>query len=179
MERASDTKHEFFAGAVFAMAGASRAHNLLATSTTALLWNALRGGPCEVYNSDQKVRILSTHQYVYPDVSVACDPRFEDDARDVLLNPSVIVEVLSDSAEAYDRGKKFEGYQTLESLRDYVMIAQHSVRIVHYAREPDGSWRMRVHGPGTAVALTACDAHLALDALYERVFPPAVPRSGE
>lgn len=172
MERASATKHEFFAGEVFAMAGATREHNLLTGSVLALLWNALRGCPCEVYPSDMRVRIPSTNQYVYPDVTVACGgPRFEDETLDTLLNPSVIVEVLSEGTEAYDRGKKFDGYQSVTSLRDYVMVAQDAARVVHYAREADGSWRMRVAGPGQTVALTACDVRLAVDDLYERVLP--------
>lgn len=144
-----------------------------AENAIALLWSALRGRSCEVYPADLRVRIPATDQYVYPDVSVACDgPRFEDDTLDTLLNPAVIVEVLSDSTEDYDRGKKFEGYQTVESLRDYVMVAQRVARVVHYAREADGSWRMRVYGPGQSLALTACDVRLAVDELYERVLPP-------
>lgn len=172
MERASEVRHEYSAGEVFAMAGATREHNLLAGNAFALLWNALRSRPCEVYPADLRVWIPATEQYVYPDVSVACDgPRFEDDTLDTLLNPAVIVEVLSESTEDYDRGAKFDGYQTVESLRDYVMVAQRVVRVVHYAREGDGSWRMKVYGPGQALTLTACDVRLAVDELYERVRP--------
>ncbi len=172
MERASASKHEFYAGEVFAMAGGTREHNLLAANTLALLWNALRGGPCEVYTPDQKVFVPATDQYVYPDVSVACgEPRFGDSERDVLLNPSVIVEVLSDSTEKYDRGKKFEGYRTIDSLRDYVLVAQEAVRVEHFTREDGGTWRLRVYGPGETLSLDGCNARLTIDELYARVLP--------
>lgn len=170
MERASTGKHEFFAGEVFAMAGGTREHNLLAGNALALLWNALRERDCEVYNSDQRVFIPATRQYVYPDVAVVCGgPRFEDEVRDVLLNPSVVIEVLSDGTERYDRGKKFEGYRTIDSLRDYLLVAQDAVRVEHFTREDGGSWRLRVYGRGQALALDACEVQLPVDELYARV----------
>lgn len=174
MERSSAVKHEFYAGEVSAMAGGSREHNLLVANTLALLWNALRGGPYEVYTPDQKILIPATDQYVYPDVAVACGGAlFEDDAHDVLLNPSVIVEVLSDGTERYDRGRMVEGYRSIDSLLDYLLIAQDAVRVEHFTREAAGAWRLRAYGPGQTLALDACDASLAVDELYARVLPRA------
>jgi Uma2 family endonuclease len=124
-EREAECKHEYWHGEVFAMAGASREHNLLVSNLVHLLVGALQDRPCEVYPSDMRVSAASAKVFTYPDVSVVCSgPNFADDAQDTLLNPVVIIEVLSDSTEAYDRGKKFEYYRTIPSLQHYLLVAQ-------------------------------------------------------
>ncbi len=141
MERASEEKHEFLDGEIYLMSGASGNHNLVMGNTYASLHAQLRKRPCLVYPSDQRVRVNDTGLYTYPDISIVCDPPlWTDDRRDTLLNPTVIVEILSPSTESYDRGKKFQHYRALESLREYVLIAQDSPRIERYIRQADNQW---------------------------------------
>jgi Uma2 family endonuclease len=167
LERTSELKHEYAHGELFAMAGATRAHSLLAANVQGELRAALLDRPCEVHTSALRVKIAETGHYVYPDATVACgELRFEDDT---LLNPTVIVEVLSDSSEAYDRGDKFEGYRSVSSITDYVLVSQKVVRVEHYRREPDGSWRFVALGPGDALALTALGVRVEIDRVYHKV----------
>ncbi len=169
-ERASEVKHEYVHGELFAMAGGTRAHSLLAANVQAELRSALFDRPCEVHTSDLRVKIAVTGRYVYPDATVACgELRFEDDTLDTLLNPTVIVEVLSDSTEAYDRGDKFEGYRSVLSVTDYVLVSQKAVRVEHYRREPDGAWRFVALGPGDALTLEALGVRVELERLYHKV----------
>src|SRR5215210_8320716 len=135
IERKSEIKHEYFAGVMFAMVGASKRHNLITANIIRVLGNQLLDRPCNVYPSDMRVKVSVTGKYTYPDVVVACEPeQFDDAENDTLLNPVVIVEVLSASTEAYDRGKKFEQYQQLGSLTDYLLVAQEPHRIEQYVR---------------------------------------------
>ncbi len=141
MERASDIRHEYMDGEIFAMTGASRKHNLINGNVFASLHSQLKNRPCEIYSNDMRVKMDEAGRYVYPDIVVACDtPRFEDEQLDTLLNPTLIIEVLSDSTEAYDRGGKFAAYRHLESLQEYVLIVQHEARIEHYVRQAQESW---------------------------------------
>lgn len=170
LERTSETKHEFWDGEIFAMAGAREAHNLVVANLVGELRQALRTKPCRVYPSDMRVAKGYKEKYVYPDVSVVCgEPRFESDAKDTMLNPSSIIEVLSASTEAYDRGKKFELYRAIESVKEYVLAATDEARVEHFVRGDDGSWTLRVYGPGTTVALVGCGVTLAVDELYLKV----------
>lgn len=140
-ERQSDTKNEYFNGEIFAMAGASRDHNQITTNMVRVLGNQLLEKPCNVYSSDMKVKIEKARKYTYPDVVVACQPEcFEDEKRDVLLNPVVIIEILSDSTEAYDRGQKFLHYQLLNSLKVYLLISQNTHRIEMFLRQKDNNF---------------------------------------
>jgi len=139
-ERASETHHEYFAGDIFAMSGASRRHNLIVTNTVTTLNLQLAQRPCEVYPSDMRIKVNAI-KYTYPDVSVVCaEPQFIDGEFDTLLNPTVIIEVLSDSTEDYDRGKKFKHYMGIASLQEYILIAQDETRIDHYVRQSHGDW---------------------------------------
>lgn len=141
LERAAETKSEFFNGEIFAMAGASREHNLIATNVVRELSAQLKGRPCETYPGDMRVKVSETGLYTYPDVVVVCgEPRFEDEHGDTLLNPTLVVEVLSPSTEAYDRGEKSSHYRRLASLAEYVLIAQDRCHVERYARRPDGLW---------------------------------------
>jgi Uma2 family endonuclease len=170
-ERDTELKHEFYRGEIFAMGGASREHNLVSGNIFASLHHQLAGRNCVAFTSDMRVKISGTGLYTYPDVAVSCEqPKFEDEHLDTLLNPQVIVEVLSDSTEKYDRGKKFEHYRTLESLREYVLVAQDAPRVEHFARLDDGSWRMTVViGLEAALELPALACRLPLSEIYARV----------
>lgn len=170
-ERSSDVKHEYFAGEIFAMSGASREHNLIVWKLSSLLDSEIGKGPCEAYFGDMRVRVDRTGLYTYPDAVVTCDtPQFEDAAVDTLLNPQVIFEVLSDSTEKYDRGKKFDHYRQLDSLRDYVLIAQDEPLVEHYRRLPDKTWNLTVvKGLDAIASLETIDAHLPLSDLYAKV----------
>lgn len=167
-ERRSSDKHEFVDGQAYAMAGASYAHNRVVANLVRLLGNALSGSACVTLPSDMKVRTPSSRVY-YPDASVVCGPpSFHDAQEDVLLNPSVIVEVLSDSTERIDRGEKFAAYTELPTLNDYVLIASKRARVEHFARS--NGWRPVVAGVSDQLRFDALGVELAIAALYELVF---------
>jgi Uma2 family endonuclease len=172
-ERSALDKHELHEGEIFAMASASLAHNSIVGNLIAVLWNATRQGPCRPLPSDMRVRIPGTENYCYPDVLVVCGPpELEEAERDVLVNPTVVCEVLSAATESYDRGAKFAQYRKLPSLTDYVLLAQDEVRIEHFARQPDDSWLMREIGAGQLLRLSiGCE--LAADEIYLKVLPAA------
>ena len=140
-ERQAEVKSEFFDGETFAMAGASREHNQIASNIVRVLGNQFLEKPCSVYSSDMKVKMGEIQKYTYPDVVVSCDKEeFEDETNDVLLNPIVIFEILSDSTEAYDRGEKFAHYQLLDSLVEYILVSQYSCRVEKFQRRDDNAW---------------------------------------
>ena len=150
-ERRQDCKHEYFEGEVYAMAGGSPRHNRLSIRIAAVLEAAL-GGRCHVFSSDQRVRSRE-RRYVYPDLSVVCgSPAIEHD--DVLVNPMILVEVLSSTTEQYDRGLKWDGYQALPSLTDYVLVSQDRAHIEHFARSSDGRWVYTSANVGERIQLT-------------------------
>lgn len=168
LERAAETKSEFFDGEIFAMAGASARHNLIVANLIREAGNALKGRSCDVYASDMRV-CSPSGLWTYPDVTIVCGkPIFDDDELDILLNPTVLFEVLSRSTEAYDRGRKFRHYGTLESLREYVLVSQEQRWIEHFARQPDGRWLLTSVSEGR-VELPALDISLAVDEIYDRV----------
>src|SRR5690606_7579846 len=122
-ERSSEIKHEFYNGRVFAMAGAKRRHNLIALNIGSEIRSNLKGKDCEAYPSDMRVLVAEFGLYTYPDVSVVCGkPEFQDDVLDTLLNPVLLIEILSDSTESYDRGRKFQHYRSIETLKEYVLV---------------------------------------------------------
>lgn len=169
-EREQPVKHEFFHGEVFAMAGGSPRHNALGMSTGSELRAALRSRGCSVLSSDQRLAFPPEERYVYPDVTVVCGSlAFQQGTKDVITNPSILVEVLSRSTEEYDRGLKWAGYQAIGSLTDYLLVAQAEVRIEHYRRNGDGSWTYRTAGLGERVTLTG-GGELAVDAIYLDMF---------
>ena len=169
-ERQQPVKHEFFHGEVFAMAGGTPRHNALGVGMGAELRALLRSRGCSVLSSDQRLAFPPDARYVYPDATVICGPPvFQPGTDDVIMNPTVLVEVLSSSTEEYDRGVKWAGYQRISSLTDYLLVAQAEARIEHYRRNADGSWTYRTAGPGEQVVLTGGGA-LVVDAIYAGMF---------
>ncbi len=170
-ERVSPLKHEYHGGRVYAMAGASERHNLIVVNIVALLHGQLRRRSCTVYPGDMRVKVAAETLYTYPDISVVCGaPQFEDEQRDTLLNPTLIVEVLSPSTESYDRGRKFQFYRLLPSLQEYVLIAQERACVERFTRQPDGRWLLTEYNALSAtVHFTAIDCALALADIYEKV----------
>lgn len=170
-ERKAETKSEYFGGEVFAMVGASKRHNLIAANIIRVLGNQLLERPCNVYPSDMRVKVSATGKYTYPDIVVACEPeRFDDTENDTLLNPVVIVEVLSVSTEAYDRGKKFEQYQQIESLTEYILVAQEPYRIEQYVRQSGKEWRYsEYHDAEEVIKISVIGCELVLKDAYAKV----------
>jgi Uma2 family endonuclease len=165
-ERAQPERHEYFRGEVFAMAGGSPRHNALCSSVNAALHGALRPCGCRVFSSDQRVGLDRGERYVYPDVTVVCGAVvLESGTRDILAEPTIVVEVISASTEQYDRGLKWEGYQRIASLTDYLLVSQGEARIEHFRRSESGSWIYRSLGPGESVAL-ANGVSLSVDAVF-------------
>ena len=168
-ERASpDIRHEYIQGRIEAMAGASRAHNLITSNIARRLGNQLEGTPCETYSSDMRVKTAST--YTYPDVVVVCgEPEFEDREGDTLLNPTAIVEVLSPSTEAWDRGEKSFQYRTLPSIKDYLLVSQHRMRVEHYTRRA-GGWTLHdATAADERIRLESIGCELTVSEMYQRV----------
>jgi Uma2 family endonuclease len=144
IERAAAFKSEFFDGEVFAMAGGSPMHSLIATNLASEVRTHLKGRPCVPFNSDLRLKIVASGLYTYPDLSVVCGPlEFADEQEDTITNPTLLAEVLSDSTEGYDRGKKFEHYRQLPALREYLLVSQKEPRIEQFVRGDDGEWRLR------------------------------------
>lgn len=176
-ERTSDIKHEYLDGQFYAMAGAKRAHNLICAAANFHLFRAARKRGCEVHSSDMRVRTPSG-LYAYPDVTVVCGlPQIvEERGMDTLLNPTLIVEVLSPSTENFDRTKKFAHYKSLSSLQDYMLISQEQPAVECFSRQQDGQW---VHalaiGLDSSIHIPALDASLTLADIYEQIVFPADP----
>jgi Uma2 family endonuclease len=179
-ERASEERHEYLDGEIFGMAGESPYHADIAANASASLVVQLRGTPCRARIKDTKVRSgptptagrNTTGLYSYPDIVVICgEPEYHDRLRDVVLNPSSIVEVLSPSTEAFDRGVKFTRYQTWNpSLKDYVLISQEEARIDHFHRQDDGTWTLRKYeGLDAIVAISSIGCSLKLADVYDRI----------
>ncbi len=173
LEREATIRSEYFNGQVYAMAGASRAHNLIAGNILSGLHAQLRTRTCQVYANDMRVKIFPTELYTYPDVVVVCDePRFEDAELDTLLNPTVLIEVLSPTTEAYDRGEKFAQYRQVASLSEYILVAQNCVRVEHYLRQGT-QWLLTAFGKQDDVLnFVSIGCELSLREVYAKVeFP--------
>jgi Uma2 family endonuclease len=172
IERAADDQRsEFVAGEVFAMTGATEQHNLIVGNVVRELGNALKREPCRVYPSDLKVRIEADDVGTYPDAMVICGERaFHDDRRDVVTNPTLIVEVLSDSSEAYDRGDKFAHYRRLPSLAAYLLLSQDRMQAELFVRRPDDTWQFNAFtGADDRIPLAPTDTEVILGELYDKV----------
>jgi len=173
LERTShDSKHEYIDGQIYAMAGRSRAHSLVAINMITLLNDKFGDGPCIAYNSDAAAR-LSPTRYTYPDATVTCDEcdQATPDEREIQV-PRVIVEVLSDSTEAYDRGEKSGYYRACPTVQEYVLVATRYQLVEVYHRTPDGWKEFQVYGPGDEIELKSIDVRFPLAALYRRTTVP-------
>lgn len=170
-EREAAYKSEYIDGQIYAMSGASRQHNRITFNVAGLLYAQLGSGRCEGFANDMRVRVNDDSLYTYPDVVVACgEARFESAALDTLLNPTLIIEVLSDSTEKFDRGKKFAHYQRIESLREYVLISQDEARIECFTRQADERWMLsKVEALGGVMPLESIACTLPLAEVYARV----------
>lgn len=171
IDRAADQRSEYLAGEMFAMAGASETHVTITANILYLLVGQLKERPCKAYGSDMRLKVSATGLYAYPDLMVVCgEVRFEDGRKDILLNPTVLIEVLSESTEAYDRGRKFGHYQTLETFTDYLLIAQDQPRIEHFTRQPDGRWLYAAYdGLEETVPINSIGCELPLADVYDKV----------
>jgi Uma2 family endonuclease len=168
-EREQVDKHEYHAGDVFAMAGGSPRHNWIAGNVQSALKRAL-DDKCFTFTSDQRILFDEGRRYVYPDVSVVCGPiLLQEGTTDIVVNPTILVEVISSTTEQYDRGLKWEGYQRLVSLTAYILVAQHEVRVEQYLRAPDRGWFYRTYGAGECLVLPS-GAQLDVGAIYARAF---------
>ncbi len=169
-ERKALRKSEYRNGQIYAMPGASHEHNVIMGNTFAELHIQLRDRTCIVYPSDMRVKVSSTGRYTYPDVVVVCEvPRFEDSHFDTLLNPTVLIEVLSPSTAAYDRGEKFASYQKLDSLCEYVLISQNSVHVEHYLRQGQ-TWDLTAfRSLDDVFSLVSIGCELSLRAIYAKI----------
>lgn len=171
IERAAETKSEYFDGEMFAMSGASRKHNLVAGNIFREISNQLRDSKCEAYINDMRVRVPATGLYTYPDIVVACEePQFDDDECDTLINPTVIVEVLSKSTASYDRGDKFMHYRSIQTLSDYLVVAQDGCKVEHYTKQADGRWMLEeTRTLDATISLASIGCALVLKEVYDRV----------
>jgi len=171
MESAAAEKHVLWEGEVYAMAGALPRHNAIVTNVLAELRALTRRGPCRVYASDLKVYVPLREGFVYPDASVVCGPlAYYGDTRDVITNPTALVEVLSDSTEAFDRGEKAMGYRGIPSLHDLLFVSQSEAYVEHYARQGDGSWVLREYRGDDEDPIPALGGTMRLAELYLKVF---------
>ena len=174
-ELVAETKHEYYDGRVYAMTGASPRHNRIVVNLIVHLHAQLKGGPCRVYPSDLRLRVNATGLYTYPDVTVVCrDPELEDRHLDTLLNPVVLIEVLSDSTERTDRTRKAPQYRRIESLREYALVDQHEPRVELYRRQSEREWVLtEAVGMGEGIEFASIGCVLPLRDVYERVFEAA------
>lgn len=170
-ERRAEVKSEYVCGKIVAMSGASRRHNLISLNVGTQFNTQLATSPCEAYTSDIRVRVSEAGAYRYPDVVVACgEPQFEDRELDTLLNPTVIVEVLSDSTEETDRGSKFVQYRQIQTLTDYLLISQNRICIEHYTRQTEQQWLfVEVTDLAATISLPSIGCVLRLSEVYRKV----------
>ena len=169
LERQAEYKSEFADGEIFALAGASRAHNLILLNCGAEIRQQLRGRACETYPSDMRIQLAASARYFYPDVVVACgELDFANEVQDTLSNPTLIIEILSPSTEGYDRGEKFKQYRTLDSLQTYVLVAQHEPLIEVFERQ-EGHWLFSEYKGLKKVPLPSIGCELLLREVYDRV----------
>ncbi len=174
-ERSSETKHEYIAGHILAMSGASAAHNVITVNTLAVIHSQVSQRGCTVFPSDMRLGIVQQNIYVYPDITVVCgDVEFSDTEQDTLLNPTIIIEVLSPSTENYDRGKKSHYYRAIPTLQEYLLIAQDEPYIEHFVRYSAHQWLFsEVTAAQESIHLVSIDCTLQLKDIYNKI-----PRRG-
>jgi Uma2 family endonuclease len=168
-ERVSPIKHEYRRGQVYAMVGAKKPHVVLSSNLAKILGNHLEESPCLVLTSDIKVRLEEANCYYYPDIAVVCDEREINDTDDFIRYPVLVIEVLSKSTEAFDRGDKFTDYQTCPTLQEYVLIHQIERKIECYRCQESGEWREQIYGMGEEVAFSSVSYHGSIEGIYHKV----------
>ena len=170
-ERASDIRHEYLGGQIIAMGGAKRNHNIVAANLCTEISNKTEDKNCEVYLADMRVFLPASSEYAYPDLTVVCgQPEFQDDVLDTLLNPVLIIEILSASTEAYDRGLKFQLYRSIKTLREYVLISPNQPRIEKYVLHGDGFWVLSETAQlDSELVLESIDADIPLSRIYRKI----------
>lgn len=171
IEREAHDKSEYFSGQMWAMAGASRPHNNIVTNLVREISSRLRGRPCETYANDLRVRVSSAGLYTYPDVVIVCgEPEFIDVKGDTLVNPTVLVEVLSPGTEAWDRGGKWAQFQRLPSLQEYILVSQDAMIVERFTRQEGGAWLYsRAEGPDAALSFASLSLSVPLPDVYDRI----------
>jgi Uma2 family endonuclease len=170
LERKSAFRSEYIAGRMYAMSGASRRHSLITGNLYRELSTQLLGRRCEAHMIDLRLKVSPSGMYTYPDIVAICgEVLLEDEHFDTLLNPTVIVEVLSGSTEAYDRGEKFAHYRRIDSLREFVLVAQDKIRVEHFRREGQEWVLSEVSGPDAMLHLGSIDCHVPVAAIYDKV----------
>jgi len=178
LERASEVRYEYWQGEVFAMSGASPAHAQIQVNLITLLRVQLRGRPCRVFPSDIRLKVPSLPPYRYPDLSALCgEPVFElIGGLEVLINPTLIVEILSPTTEAFDRGDKFTHYKSIPSFREYLLIAQHRAHVGQYVKQSDAVWSYQeFNALSAALYVSSLDCTLGLEELFQDVVLPSSP----
>ncbi|TKD09717.1 Uma2 family endonuclease [Polyangium fumosum] len=170
-DEASEIKHEYVDGEIFAMAGSTARHSLLTTGMSSALSQALRDRGCRVFSPDMRIRVQETGLATYPDVSVVCGKlEFDPESSTTLTNPLLIAEVLSPSTEKYDRRQKFNHYRRIPTLREYLLVSQDERHIAHYTRNEDDTWTLRDVRLSQPLALRTLGVTLSLDDIYRGVF---------
>jgi Uma2 family endonuclease len=171
LDRAAEFRNEYYDGYIYAMSGTSRMHVRITTNLSGELYQALKRGPCEVYTVDLRLRVNPERLYTYPDISVVCGaPKLADDHKDTLLNPTVVVEVLSPSTEAHDRGFKFTHYRHIDSLQEYVLVWQSEPRIEIYRRQAAGDWLLsEISGLDSTCRFGSLGCEVPLSDIYNGV----------
>jgi Uma2 family endonuclease len=168
-ERVSPIKHEYRRGHVYAMNGAKKPHIIIGSNLVRLLGNHLQNTPCLVLSSDIKVRLQEANCYYYPDVAVTCDERDTGSTEDFILYPSLVIEVLSPSTAAFDRGNKFADYQTASSLQEYVLITQSAIKIECFRVNAEGNWVSQTYRQGDELELMSIDFRCPIAQVYQKV----------
>jgi Uma2 family endonuclease len=171
LERAAVFRSEFFEGEMFAMAGGTPEHSLIATNLAGEFRNRLKGHHCVPYNADLRVKVEATGLFTYPDLSIVCGPlKLAPGTNDTIVNPAMLVEVLSDSTEGYDRGKKFEHYRQIPTLREYLLVSQKEPRVEQFVRQADGKWLLNeAFGIEKSLELPSLQISISLGEVFENV----------
>jgi Uma2 family endonuclease len=170
-ERLSETRSEYLDGGVYPMTGGTANHSRIVSNIITQLNNQLDDRPCDVFPTDMKVRLPDSRKFFYPDVVVVCgELQYHDGRKDIILNPDLVVEVLSPSTEAFDRGAKFEAYRAIDSLKEYLLILQEKPLVEQYVRGESGEWIFKaVEGLESSITLPSIECNLSLSAVYKRV----------
>ncbi len=171
LERESEIKSEYFGGEIFAMAGASREHNKISTNIVRVLGNQLLEKPCSIFASDMKVKMKEIKKYTYPDIVIVCGiEEYDDEYNDILINPIAIIEILSDSTEAYDRGDKFSHYQFISSFSEYILVSQYFRKVEKFLRQKDDTWiYSKYEKPENIISIESIKCDLPVNDIYRDV----------